>query len=122
MGAKSRRKGVVGEQDACKALADVWPGLKRQYGQARKESDCPDVDAPGCPVWIEVKRQEAINVHAAMAQAVRALKEPAVWVAANGAAYSSSMSHRPPVIVHKRNRGEWLVTVRAKDLKRLVGR
>lgn len=108
MGARSRRKGIVGEREACEALADVWPGLQRVYGQARANSASPDIDGPGCPVFIEVKRQESINVHAAMAQATKAA--------------FGTLASRPPVIVHKRSRGEWLVTMRACDLARLMNR
>jgi hypothetical protein len=115
MGKASRDKGKRGELEACEALAEVWPGLKRQYGQARMHSSTPDIDGPGCPVFIEVKRQESINVHKAMEQANASstFQDPnadAPWM----------YQPRPPVIVHKRNRGEWLVTVRARDLKRIL--
>ena len=130
MGGMSRRKGKVGEREACAALAEVWPGLKRVYGQARMGSDAPDIDAPGCPVWVEVKRGERINVHQAMNQALMAS-------AMNGQFRSIELKgmkageiptlavhgvYRPPVIVHRRSRGEWLVTMRASDLGRVVGR
>lgn len=115
MGKASRDKGKRGELEACEALADVWPGLQRTYHQSRAGSDAPDIDGPGCPVWIEVKRQERINIHAAMEQAVEA-------VAPMDLGYGEGWIPRPPVIAHKRNRGEWLVTVRARDLKMLVGR
>lgn len=112
MGGKmSRSKGKRGELEACEALSDVWPDLKRVYGQSRMGSDAPDIDGPGCPVWIEVKRQESINVHAAMGQA----RDGALL------AVETDGRRRPPVIVHKRNRGEWLVTMRAKDLAHLIG-
>ncbi len=108
MGRMSRSKGKRGELEACEALKDVWPNLQRVYGQARADSSSPDIDGPGCPVFIEVKRQEKINVHAAMAQALVASRPV------------PTIDTRPPVIVHKRNRGEWLVTIRARDLARLV--
>jgi len=111
-GRRSRDKGKRGELEACEALAEVWPGLQRTYHQSRAGSDAPDIDGPGCPAWIEVKRQERIAIHAAMEQAFEACRYEGTPV---GLA-------RPPVIVHKRNRGEWLVTMRAKDLARLVKR
>jgi hypothetical protein len=114
MGGKmSRSKGCRGEREACEALKEVWPNLQRVYGQARQNSSSPDIDGPGCPVFIEVKRQESINVHAAMAQAAGACLDPP---------RTSGNYSRPPVVVHRRSRGEWLVTLRAKDLARLVKR
>lgn len=111
MGKRSRDKGKRGELEACEALAEMWPGLKRIYGQARANNSSPDIDAPGCPVWLEVKRNEGRSVYEAMAQALDACLAPP---------RSSGNPSRPPVIVHKRNRGEWLVTVRAVDLARLL--
>jgi hypothetical protein len=116
MGGKmSRSKGCRGEREACEALADVWPGLSRTYHQSHKGSTAPDIDGPGVPVHIEVKRQESINVHAAMAQAEKACTTFDEY----GDIHSWA---RPPVILHKRNRGKWLVTIRACDLARLVRR
>lgn len=108
MSRAARDKGVRGELEACEALADVWPGLQRTYHQARSGSEAPDIDGPGCPAWIEVKRQEAFSIHAAMAQALKASRPV------------PTIDTRPPVVVHKRNRGEWLVTMRASDLKQLI--
>lgn len=114
----SRTKGVVGEREACEALAEVWPNLERTYHQARKGSDAPDIDGPGCPVWLEVKRQERINIHEAMAQATKASEIRVLRLLAG----TSVEVPRPPVIVHRRSRGEWLVTMRASDLSRVMGR
>lgn len=127
MGKASRSKGKRGELEACEALAEVWPGLKRTYHQSRSGSDAPDIDGPNCPVWIEVKRQERINIHEAMEQAYAATPKAAFRCDVAGCLKPCGrgegvMLSRPPVIVHKRNRGEWLVTMRASDLKRLVGR
>jgi hypothetical protein len=119
MGRMSRDKGKRGELEACEALKDVWPGLERTYHQARKGSDAPDVDGPGCPVWLEVKRTERINIHQAMEQAKQAAYDGSN---ANAVVVDGFLVPRPPVIVHRRSRGEWLVTMRASDLKRVVGR
>lgn len=103
MAKAQREKGKRGEREACEALAPVFPGLRRTYHQSRDGGDAPDVDSDACPVWIEVKRAEAINVHAAVKQA---------QVAAKG--------RRPVMVAHKRNRGEWLVTMPLATLGRLV--
>ena len=117
-GRMSRDKGKRGERAACKALADVWPGLERIYGQARMDSTSPDIDAPGCPVFIEVKCEEQRSVYEAMRQAL----EVQDMLTVRALAGTNSARPRPPVVVHKRNRGPWLVTVRACDLARLMGR
>jgi hypothetical protein len=132
MNGRGRRdKGKRGELEACEALKDVWPGLRRMYGQARQNSATPDIDGPGCPVHIEVKRQEKINVHRAMFQAIAASAYSSTDVTAlefgglkpgETPTVRVTGKFRPPVIVHKRNRGEWLVTVRAVDLARLLSR
>lgn len=121
MGKRSRDKGKRGELEACEALADVWPNLQRTYHQSRAGSDAPDIDGPGCPAWIEVKRQERINVHEAMEQALEAAQPRYEGVPIFRKPTVDPFS-RPPVIVHRRSRGEWLVTMRAKDLARLVKR
>jgi hypothetical protein len=129
MGKRSRDKGKRGELEACEALKDVWPGLQRTYHQARAGSDAPDIDGPGCGFWLEVKRTERLNIHEAMEQALTASMQ---WHEVGSMRIGRSRvfslepappeQRRPPAIVHKRNRGEWLVTVRARDLARLMGR
>jgi hypothetical protein len=112
--------------EACEALKGIWGKLQRTYHQARDGSDAPDIDGPGCPVWIEVKRQERINIHEAMNQALDATRTSDRRIIGTFDGHpitaSSLGNSRPPAILHKRNRGEWLVTVRASDLARLMGR
>jgi hypothetical protein len=60
--------------------------------------DSPDVvcsDLPG--FHFEVKTVEHLRLHEAMAQAVH------------------DAAGKTPVVAHKRNRGDWLVTMRADD-------
>jgi hypothetical protein len=60
--------------------------------------DSPDVvyrDLPG--FHFEVKAVQRLNVNEAMAQAV------------------ADAGQKIPVVAHKRNRGDWLVTMRAND-------
>jgi len=60
--------------------------------------DSPDVVCPDLPGFhFEVKAVERLNVNEAMAQAVEDAAE------------------KIPVVAHKRNRGDWLVTMRAHD-------
>lgn len=109
-GRMARDKGVRGELEACEALAGVFPGLQRTYHQARAGSDAPDIDGEHCPFWFEVKRTERLNIHEAMAQAVKACRES-----------GHDFVPRPPAVIHKRNRGEWLITFRVADLASVVG-
>ena len=97
MAKNSRRKGKVGELEWAHWLVDR--GIPARRGQQFKGTeDSPDVvaDHPG---WHpEVKRVERLNIDDAI--------EKAVSEAAPGTiAY----------VAHRRNRKEWLVTLRAED-------
>ncbi|MGO8677732.1 MAG: hypothetical protein ACLQVX_17890 [Limisphaerales bacterium] len=65
----------------------------------------PDVVCADLPRFhFEVKAVERLNVHQAMAQAV------------------NDAADNVPVVAHKRNRGGWLVTMRASDWFELLRR
>lgn len=106
MGAKSRRKGKVGELEVAQLLRSLMPGIdaQRSYHQARDGADSPDVDAGGLPVWIEVKRQARPNISAALRQATEACGDRPLF----------------PVAFTRADRGEWLVTMSAGSWCRLV--
>lgn len=96
----SRDKGKRGEREAAAALRAI--GIHARRGvQYQGGPDSPDVVAiPG--VHIEVKRTERLNLEAAMLQA--------------------NAERRPleiPMVMSKRNRGQWLVTVPLASLKDL---
>lgn len=66
--------------------------------------DSPDVVCPGLAgIHFEVKAVERLNVNEAMAQAV------------------GDAGGKTPVVAHKRNRGAWMVTMRADDWFKLLG-
>lgn len=69
----------------------------RQYSGSPESPDIVDKAMPG--IHYEVKRVEKLNLQSAMAQAEKD----------SGSAL--------PCVAHRRNRGEWLVTLRAQDLK-----
>ena len=79
-------------------------GYSARRGQQFSGSpDSPDVvcaDLPG--LHFEVKTVERLNLHDAMAQAVEDARE------------------KVPVVAHKRNRGDWMVTMRAADWFKLL--
>ena len=66
-------------------------------------TDSPDVVCDGLPeLHFEVKCVEHLRLHEAMGQAVR------------------DAGGKTPLLAHKRNRGEWLVTMRADDWFKLL--
>lgn len=94
MGKMSREKGKRGERE--------FAALCREYGydarRGQQYSGTGGDDVIGLPaVHIEVKRVERLNLYEAMAQAVRD-------------------SHGGmPMVAHRRDREDWLVTMRADD-------
>ena len=97
----SKRKGKAGELEWCKFCRERgFESVRRtaQFcGNTGEASDC--VGLPG--VHQEIKRVEKLNIHEAMEQAVRDSGE-----AGRG---------EIPIVAHRRNKTEWLVTMRAED-------
>ena len=103
MAMNSCQKGKRGERAWRDEL--VTHGYDARRGQQFSGSpDSPDVVcAQLSGLHFEVNAVERLNVNEAMSQAV----EDAV--------------DKIPVVVHKRNRGEWLVTMRANDWFKMLG-
>lgn len=99
MSINSKQKGKAGELEWVKVCkANGFNAVRRtsQYcGQTGDASDC--VGLPG--IHQEVKRVEKLNIHDAIAQAVRDSKD------------KGSI----PIVAHRKNHTEWLVTMRAED-------
>ncbi len=75
--------------------------LNCEFSSSRRDS--PDVVCPQLSrIHFEVKAVERLNVNEAMAQAVE------------------DAGDKIPVIAHKRNQDEWLVTMRASDWFQMV--
>lgn len=94
MGKASREKGKRGERE--------FAALCRQYGysvsRGQQFSGRGEDDVVGLPhIHVEVKRVERLDLHAAVEQSIRDAKG------------------KIPIVAHKRNRGEWLITMRADD-------
>lgn len=99
----SRRKGAAGERELASKL--------REYGYAdarRGQQFCGangDADVVGLPdVHIEVKRVEKLNLYDAMAQSVH-----------------DARTGETPVVMHRKNNCDWLVTMRFDDFMRMYG-
>ena len=98
----SRTKGKVGEREASEVLRQLGFTSARRGVQYQGSPDSPDVvGIPG--VHVEVKRVERLNIDVAMAQA-RADAGPS----------------QVPIVMHRRNRGVWMVTVDIANLKQLA--
>jgi Holliday junction resolvase len=100
----TKRKGDAGERELIALLQAR--GYSAYRGQAipytKGGADTADVIAlPG--VHIECKRVEKLNIHAAMRQAV------------------NDCGSLTPIVVHRKNREEWLVTQKFTDWLNMYG-
>lgn len=98
----SRQKGARGEREFAQYLRDR--GYEARRGQQFSGSpDSPDVVCHDLPFHLEVKRVERFNAYSAMEQAA-----------------TDCGPEQTPMVVHKRNRKEWLVVLRADDFFDLI--
>jgi Holliday junction resolvase len=98
----SNQKGKRGERQ--------WRDELRAQGYAARRGqqfsgspDSPDVVCDELPFHFEVKVVQRLNIYDAMIQAI-----------------ADSGGRKIPVVAHKRNHGEWRVTMRADDWFGLV--
>lgn len=92
----SRDKGKRGELEAAHLLQDYGYDARRgqQYAGANG-----DADVVGLPhIHLEVKRVEKLNIDEALDQSVRDARDD-----------------EKPVVLHRKNRTEWKVTMRFVD-------
>ena len=94
----SRQKGARGEREWAAFCREQGYDCRRTAQYCGKTGDAADVvGLPG--IHQEVKRVERLNVEEAVLQAVRdAFKGGGI-----------------PVVAHRKNNAEWLVTMRAED-------
>lgn len=99
----SRQKGAAGERELANLLKEYGYDTRRgqQYSGANGDADV--VGIPG--LHIECKRVEKLNLDAALEQSKRDARE-------------SEM----PVVIHRKNRQEWKVTLSLKDFIELYRR
>lgn len=97
----SRQKGVRGERELAEKLREY--GYEARRGQQFSGAN-GDADVVGLPGYhIECKRVERLNIEEAMAQSVRDAREGEV-----------------PIVCHRRDRKEWMVTIRLKDFMEVL--
>lgn len=98
----SRNKGKVGEREACQALAEhLGIEASRSVQYCGRAGDA-DLNTALTGVHFEVKRKERFSVYDAVEQA------------------QSECGGKVPVVLHRRNRGEWLAIVPLSELRRLA--
>lgn len=93
----SRSKGKRGELEWAAYLRDRGY-MARRGQQFCGGPDSPDVVCEDLPLHWEVKRVQNLNLRAALLQAVTEAPEDKV-----------------PVVAHRRDREQWLITLRADD-------
>ena len=98
----SRAKGKRGELEGAREWAAVMGGSARRGKQFSGNEDSPDIvsDYPG--LHLEGKRVERGSIHQWVEQAVR------------------DAGNRVPLVLHRRNRKPWLVTMRLTDVPRFL--
>jgi hypothetical protein len=103
MAVNGRRKGKTGELEAASTLRAMfgWAARRRQQFSGKAGDDDLMVDQTPSLFW-EVKRVERLNIPKTMRVA------------------AEQAGRRCPVIMHRPNRGDWLLTLRLSDLPRLV--
>lgn len=94
----SKRKGNAGERELCEYLTAAGYPAHRNDQMYTGGKGNPDITAQGLErLHIEVKRVERLNISAAMKQSDR------------------DAENRIPVVIHRRNREQWLITMKLSD-------
>ena len=101
-GIDSRAKGAAAEREAAKVWAEVMGCEARRGQQFSGGKESPDVVQSISGIHLEVKRVERGNPYAWMAQAI----------------YDAG--DQVPVVIHRKNRSDWLCIVRLNDVPRLI--
>lgn len=99
----SREKGKRGEIEAAHILQQYGFDARRGQQYCGANGDADVIGTPG--LHFEIKRNEHLNIEAAMKQSVHDAREGEI-----------------PVVMHRKNRSEWLVTLRLDDFMHLMGK
>lgn len=92
----SRQKGARGERELAKALKAYGYDCRRGQQYCGANGDADVVGLPG--IHIECKRVEKLNLYDAMAQSKADARE-----------------NEMPVVMHRKNNCDWLVTMSLED-------
>jgi len=100
----SRTKGANGERELAQVLREYGFNARRGQQFSGANGD-PDVVTDMENLHIECKRVERLNVDTAMEQSVKDARDGEM-----------------PVVMHRKNRKAWLVTMRLEDFIKLYRR
>lgn len=95
----SRDKGKRGEREAAKALADTFGCEAKRGVQFQGGKESPDVQHSIDGLHFEVKRCQRMQMEDWMAQAV------------------GDAGDNVPLVLHRKNNKEWMLTVRLEDAR-----
>lgn len=109
LGKKSKDKGARGERELAGILREYGYETRRGQQYCGANGDADVVGLPG--IHIECKRVENLNIYEAMEQAINDSS-------ANDLPYGYGKYDRPTVF-HRKNKCEWLVTMRFDDFSDL---
>lgn len=104
----SRRKGADGEREIAEILRTYGYDARRGQQFSGLAGDADVIGMPG--YHLEIKRVEKLNIDTAMAQSIRDADAESIRA---GTVIT-------PVVMHRRNRKEWLVTMRLDDFMRRI--
>lgn len=93
----SRRKGKTGELEFSKLCRENGYEARRTAQYCGKTGDAADITGL-TGIHVEVKRVEHLNLESAMSQSKRDARKNEI-----------------PIVAHRKNNCEWLVTMRAQD-------
>jgi hypothetical protein len=97
----SKQKGKAGELEFAHWLTDHgYPARRGQQFCGTPES--PDIICDSLPFHFEIKRVQKLNISKAMAQSI------------------NDSGDKIPIVAHRRNNEDWLITLRAEDFINLI--
>src|SRR4051812_3321122 len=103
MSATERRKGKTAELEVVALLRDHGWANARRTSDGRGQHSRGDVTNGPAGGHLEIKRQERLNVPAALQQAT-----------------TDAAAHDVPVLVHRPSRSEWMATLPLDELLTLL--
>lgn len=104
MAINSRQKGAAGEREISHLLREYGYDTRRgqQFSGANGDADVVGMDGH----HLEIKRVERLNIYDAIEQSIRDAREGEI-----------------PVVMHRKNRKTWLITMRLEDyMERVLGK
>lgn len=102
MGRMQREKGKAGERQAAKAWAEVFGGAARRTAQVKGTLDSPDIKIEHDGLHPEVKWRQKMQLYQWLEETI------------------AEAEGKVPIVIHRKNNAEWLLTMRLSDAKRFV--